>query len=237
MTELSKEAPMRTTIVAALLGLVVIGAAADPSITGVTPQAPPLSVKPQVLTVIGEGFRSGLALEVTTPGGAVQTISGPAISAVRATSFQVSLTLDAAGRYSLVVINDDGKKSSAYPVEVKQAARAPAIDRVTPQELSKSHDPQIVTLTGRDFSPGLKVSLTDPTGTVSVVTALEKIEAQTVVVGLVFEQTGIYSVMVTNPSGESSNSVSVTINGSKRARYLLFRGSSLGFTYLNSTGP
>jgi hypothetical protein len=32
----------------------------------------------------------------------------------------------------------------------------------------------------------------------------------------VFEQTGIYSVMVTNPSGESSNSVSVTVNGSAR---------------------
>jgi len=228
---------MRTTIAAAFLSMVVLGSAADLSISAVSPAAPPLSAKPQVMTVTGEGFKPGLAVQLTTPDGAVQTISGPAISAVRATSFQVSLTFDAPGRYSVVVINDDGQKSSAFPIEVKRATRAPAIDRVTPQELSRSHDPQIVTLTGRDFAPGLKVSLTDPTGTVTAVTALEKIEAQTVVVGLVFEQTGIYSVMVTNPSGESSNSVSVTINGAARPAYLLFRGSSLGFTYLNSTGP
>jgi hypothetical protein len=207
---------MRTTIAAALFAMVVLGAAADPAITAVTPSAPLPSPKPQTFTVTGEGFKTGLALQVTTPGGAVQTISGPAISAVRETSFQASLTLDVPGRYSFVVINDDGKKSSAFPVEVKSNVRAPAIDRVIPQELSKSHDPQVVTLTGRDFAPGLKVSLTDPTGTVTAVTALEKIEPQTVVVGLVFEQTGIYSVMVTNPSGESSNSVSVTVNGSAR---------------------
>ena len=207
---------MRTTIVASLLSLVILGAAADPSITAVTPSSSLPSDKPQTFTVIGEGFKTGLALEVTTPGGAVQTISGQNISAVRATSFQASLTLDAPGRYSFVVINDDGKKSSAFPVEVKRSARAPSIDKVIPQELSKSHDPQVVTLTGRDFAPGLKVSLTDPTGTVTAVTALEKIDAQTVVVGLVFEQTGIYSVMVTNSSGESSNSVSLTVNGSVR---------------------
>jgi hypothetical protein len=216
MTELSKEAPMRTTIAAALLGMVVLGAAVDLTITAVTPSSAVPSTRPQIFTVTGEGFKPGLALQLTTPGGAVQTISGPGISEVRATSFQVSLTLDAPGRYSFVVINSDGQKTSAFPVEVKSRARAPAIDRVTPQELSKSHDPQIVTLTGRDFLPGLKVSLTDPTGTVTAVTALEKLEAQTVVVGLVFEQTGIYSVMVTNSSGESSNSVSVTVNGSAR---------------------
>ena len=163
----------------------------------------------------GEGFAAGLAVQVTTPGGAVRTVSGADVSALRATSFQVLVTLDEIGKYSFVVINADGKKSSPYAIDVGKGGRSPAIDRVTPQELSKSHDPQVVTLTGREFVPGLRVSLTDPTGTVSVVTSLEKIDAQTVVVSLVFEQTGLYSVMVTNPSGDSSNSVSVTVNGAR----------------------
>jgi hypothetical protein len=78
-------------------------------------------------------------------------------------------------------------------------------------EFSKSPEPQIVTLTGRNFQPGLKLSVTDPTGTVTVADRIDKIDAQAVVVRLVFEQSGSYALMVTNPSGESSNTVSLSV--------------------------
>ncbi len=64
---------------------------------------------------------------------------------------------------------------------------------MTPQEFSKSPEPQVVTLAGRNFQPGLKLSVTDPTGTVTVADRIDKSDAQTVVVRLVFEQSGSYA--------------------------------------------
>ena len=87
----------------------------------------------------------------------------------------------------------------------------PTIDQITPAEFSKSPQPQVVTIAGRNFQAGLKLSVTDPTGTVTVAERIDKIDAQVVVVRLVFEQSGTYALMVTNPSGESSNTVSVTV--------------------------
>jgi hypothetical protein len=110
-----------------------------------------------------------------------------------------------------VVLNHDGKRSAPFTVEARRTANRPSIDQVTPQEFSKSPEPQVVTLAGRNFQAGLKLSVTDPTGTVTVADRIDKVDAQAVVVRLVFEQSGAYALMVTNPSGESSNTVSLTV--------------------------
>jgi hypothetical protein len=187
------------------------GAALDPKITGIVPGKP--TVSPQAITVVinGEEFQSGLSLQVTTPGGQVRTLSGMDIAAQRAVSFQVQFTFDAEGRYSFVVLNHDGKRSAPFVVEARRVANRPSIDQANPAEFTKSPEPQVVTLSGRNFQPGLKLSVTDPTGTVTVAERIDKVDAQTVVVRLVFEQSGSYAVMVTNPSGESSNTVSLSV--------------------------
>jgi hypothetical protein len=57
----------------------------------------------------------------------------------------------------------------------------------------------------------VKVSITDPTGTVIVAEQLDKVDAQTIVLKRVFDQSGSYAFMVTNPSGESSNTLAVMV--------------------------
>jgi hypothetical protein len=211
---------MKSMVIAAALSALMLGggttsalpgAAFEPKITGIVPDKPTVSPKAVTLVVNGEDFQSGLSLQVTTPGGDVRTLAGMDIAAQRAVSFQVQFTFDAEGRYAFVVLNHDGKRSPPFNVEAKRVANRPNIDQVTPAEFTKSPEPQVVTLTGRNFQPGLKLSITDPTGTVTVADRIDKIDAQAVVVRLVFEQSGSYAVMVTNTSGESSNTVSLSV--------------------------
>ena len=204
---------MRFAIGAAVLTLALAGVQPEPRITGVAPETPIVSPKAQTLSVSGEGFKTGLTLFVTTPGGEVKNFAGADIVAQRPTSFQVAVVIDAVGRYSLVVANEDGMRSTAYAIQARAASakQQPWIDEVTPAEFSRSREPQIVTLTGRNFAAGLKVSLTDPTGTVTT-PAVERVEATKAVLRIVFEQAGPYEILVTNPSGESSNAVSLSVN-------------------------
>jgi hypothetical protein len=212
---------MKSIVIAAALSALVLsggttsalhGAAAlDPKITGIVPEKPTVSPKAVTVVINGEEFQSGLSLQVTTPGGDVRTLAGMDITGQKAVSFQVQFTFDAEGRYSFVVLNHDGKRSAPFTLEARRVANRPNIDQVAPMEFSKSPEPQVVTLTGRNFQAGLKLSITDPTGTVTVADRIDKIDAQAVVVRLVFEQSGSYALMVTNPSGESSNTVSLSV--------------------------
>jgi len=211
---------MKSMVIAAALSALILsggtasalhGAALDPTITGIVPDKPTVSPKPVTVVVNGEEFQSGLSLQVTAPDGQIRTMAGTDITAQKAVSFQVQFTFDAEGKYAFVVLNHDGKRSAPFTVEARRGGSRPSIDQVAPMEFSKSPEPQVVTLTGRNFQPGLKLSVTDPTGTVTVADRIDKIDAQTVVVRLAFEQSGSYAVMVTNPSGESSNTVSLSV--------------------------
>lgn len=202
---------MRMTIGAAVLSLALFGTQPEPRITAVTPEAPVASQKPQTLTVAGEGFRTGLTLFVTTPGGAVKTFAGADLLSQRATSFQVSFALAETGRYTLVVVNEEGPRSTAFAIQARAPGKQPWIDEVMPAEFSRSREAQVVTLAGRNFASGLRVSLTDPAGEVTTADVV-RVESQSVVVRLVFEHAGPYELMLTNSSGESSNAVAISVN-------------------------
>ena len=201
---------MPTAFIAALLAL-ALATGSEPKITGVQPDKLTASAKPQQITVAGEDFRSGLVLVVTTPGGETKNFSGEDIVGRGPEVFRVSIAFDAVGAYELVVINSDGGKSPPFRIDVKVLRRAPVIDRIMPFEISRSQEPQSVTLRGSDFEPGLRLSVTDPTGMVSVKDVFDRLEPTIVVARLVFEVSGIYALVVTNPSGATSNSVSLTI--------------------------
>ena len=205
---------MRSTLVTVMLGFAAV-VGLEPRITNVAPQNLAVSNKAQVLTVTGEEFRSGLTLHLTTPGGEVRTHSGADITTPKATSFQVAVVLDAQGRYEIVVVNPDGATSAPYPFQVKAASarQQPAIDTVTPAELTRSREPQSITLSGRNFAAGLKISVTDPTGTVMAVDVIDKVAPTSVIFRFAFTQTGPYEVLVTNPGGESSNAATITVAG------------------------
>jgi hypothetical protein len=200
-----------TRILASVVFALALTGISEPKINGVQPEKLTMSAKPQQITVAGQDFREGLTLVVTTPGGQPKNFSGADIVGRGPTGFRVSIAFDAVGPYELVVLNADGGKSPPFRLDVKTAAVAPTIDRIQPAEISRSQEAQVLTLRGAGFEPGLRLSVTDPTGTVAVKDAFDRLEPTIAVVRLVFEVSGTYGLMVTNPSGGPSNSISLTI--------------------------
>jgi hypothetical protein len=200
-----------TRILASVVFALALPAVSEPKINGVQPEKVTVSAKPQQITVSGQDFREGLTLVVTTPGGQPKNFSGADIVGRGPAAFRVSIAFDAPGSYELVVLNSDGGKSSPFRIDVKAGAVAPTIDRIQPPEIARSQEAQLLTLRGAGFEPGLRLSVTDPTGSVTVKEAFDRLEPTIAVVRLVFEVSGTYSLMVTNPSGGQSNSISLTI--------------------------
>ena len=186
-------------------------AAAQPRITAVAPAKPVVSTKPQTVTITGEDFRAGLTLQVTTPGGQARQLLGADIVAQRTTSFQVAFAFEEPGTYAFVVVNTDGNKSEPFQIQAMKAETQPIIDQINPAEPMKGPQPQSITIAGRNFTPNMKLSITDPTGKVVVITSFDKADATTLVARVLYEHSGIYGLMVTNAAGQSSNSVTVTV--------------------------
>ena len=201
---------MTRTLASVVFAMALTGLS-EPKITGIQPEKLTVSAKPQQITVSGQDFRDGLTVVVTTPGGQPKNLSGADIVGRGPTAFRMSFLFDAVGPYEFVVLNSDGGKSPPFRIDVKSAAVAPVIDRIQPPEIARSQEAQLLTLRGAGFESGLRLSLTDPTGSVSVKDAFDRLEPTIVVVRLVFEVSGTYSLMVTNPSGGQSNSISLTI--------------------------
>jgi hypothetical protein len=201
---------MNRILASAIFALALTGFS-EPKINSVQPEKLTMSAKPQQVTVSGQDFREGLTLVVTTPGGQPKNYSGADIVGRGPSVFRVSIPFDAVGPYELVVMNTDGGKSSPFKIEVKGSAVAPTIDRIQPAEIARSQEAQLLTLRGTGFEPGLKLSVTDPTGSVTVKDAFDRLEPTIAVVRLVFEVSGTYALIVTNPTGGQSNSISITI--------------------------
>jgi len=191
----------------------------QPQITSISP-AGKASDKAQVLTINGRNFVDGLALEVTSPEGQAQVLSGQDVRDLRDSSFQVAIVLAHSGNYSFVVRNKDGGASNAFPLKVPPSASAPSIERIEPTSVPRGTNPQRVTVVGRNFMAGLSVTLTDPTGEVAVIRdGIGTVSATSFTIDLTLTVAGEYSLLVTNPSTENSNSVTLTVtNGGARPR-------------------
>jgi hypothetical protein len=201
---------MLLTMLSVLLGL-TLQQGPEPRITAVKPDNLTASAKAQMVAVTGENFGNTITVQVTTPGGAVRMVDSKAITQPQKTSFSLSFVFDEAGRYELVVLNQDGRKSTPATVSVKAAAQSPWIDRLEPEEVPRGQEVQVITLTGRNFATGLRVSVTDPTGNVTQATTIDRVTPLSVVLRFVFETSGRYEILVTNPSGEASNVTTVSV--------------------------
>lgn len=88
-----------------------------PVIERVQPESITKSPAPQTLTVQGQRFEPGLTPVVTDPLGA--PVADPVVRDVTATSFKLSIRLEAAGTYTLMVTSPNGVPSNTLPVIVK----------------------------------------------------------------------------------------------------------------------
>lgn len=104
-------------------GLTVKAPADGPSVREVKPTGLRISTSPQTLTVEGARFEAGLFVTVTDPAGGVHNLGGDAITNVMPGSFQMTMTLETAGRYELIVTNPNGKVSSSAGFDVGRAGR------------------------------------------------------------------------------------------------------------------
>ena len=98
--------------------LKVRAAMAKPRIDSVIPEQPTKSREPQVLKVSGERFEPGLSITLTDPTGEVVVVKGAAVGALTATSFEVSVVIELAGEYGLLVTNPNGEASNNFALAV-----------------------------------------------------------------------------------------------------------------------
>lgn len=201
---------MLLTMLSVLLGL-TLQQGPEPRITVVKPDTLTVGAKAQMVAVTGENFGNTITVQVTTPGGEVRTVDAKAITQPQKTSFSLSFVFDEVGRYELVVLNPDGRKSAPFALRARAATQSPWIDRIEPEEVARGQEVHVITLTGRNFATGLRVSVTDPTGNVTQATTIDRVTPLTVVLRYAFETSGRYEILVTNPSGETSNVTVVSV--------------------------
>lgn len=75
-----------------------------PSLSTVTPASLKVSNVAQTLTITGSSLQTVTQVIVLNPSGSLKTFTGASILKLTTTSFEISLILDEAGRYSLAVI-------------------------------------------------------------------------------------------------------------------------------------
>jgi subtilase family serine protease len=103
-----------------------------PKITSISPITPKASSQNQTVTVNGIGFQNGLRVVVISPTGDVSTLQGSGqIQAITSSSFQMIITLNGAGLWSIQVINADGRPSDAFGLTAKQPV-APLVTTSAP---------------------------------------------------------------------------------------------------------
>lgn len=199
------------------LGLPIAATSLRPEITGVTPDTPAPSRTSQVLTVNGREFAAGVALSITSPGGRMSDYRGNAITDLRDMTFRVSVILADAGAYRLIVTNPDGQTSMPFTLNVKAPADGPVLREVKPIGLRISTSPQVLTILGARFNPGLNVSVTDPAGNVQQFSgdAITRFLPESFELTLPLETAGRYELVVTNPNGKVSNSMGFDVGRTK----------------------
>jgi hypothetical protein len=211
-----------------LIALIVVGVAsacggsssptmptgAEPTVSGLTPGLIVMSQSPQVITVAGTNFLAGLTVTLTDPTGVTSTFDGTAIHSLQAGAFQISPTLSMSGQYTLLVRNTTGETSQPFTFVVQGSANGsttPHIDAVNPSAPVHSVAPQVLAINGSGFSQGVTVTVLDPMGQMANDVSVGAVSATSIQFSVTLGQTGIYTVSVTSPTGQTSNSIVLNV--------------------------
>ncbi len=99
--------------------LVVRATATAPVIFNVTPSSVPNGSGLQTLRFTGVSFDPNLTMTLTAPDGIVTVLTGAQLSAITATSVQLTMTFTRAGVHTFVVTNTSGESSNPVQVTVQ----------------------------------------------------------------------------------------------------------------------
>jgi subtilase family serine protease len=178
-----------------------------PAIGSMSPNPMTGSNTAQTLTINGTGFQPGLRLSI---GGT--SITANELSLLTSTELQISIVTSLTTHtYPVQVVNSSGAASNTVNLQVN-APPAPAITSLTPSPLTHSAVPQVLTVNGTNFQSGagLKVTVGSTSYSGSQVTFVSASQL-TVTVTIPSATTAPLAVQVTNPSGMTSNSQSLTV--------------------------
>jgi hypothetical protein len=186
---------------------------AEPMISGLSPGLIVMSQSPQVVTVAGSNFLAGLTVSLTDPTGVTSTFEATAIHSFQASAFQISPTFGIPGQYTLLVRNTTGETSQPFTFVVQSSANGPTphIDAVSPSTPSHSGAPQVLAIDGSGFAQGLTVTVLDPMGQMVNDVSVGAVSATSIQISATLGQTGIYTVFVTDPTGQTSNSIALNV--------------------------
>lgn len=187
----------------------------SPQVTNVAPAQILREDAPQVVTISGRNFVSGLTVELSDPAGGSRTVEQSDIQALQTTSFQMVATFSVTGAYVMRVKNPSGDVSDPFSVVVQSQAGGtpPHIDSVSPASVVHSANVQVISVAGSDFSSAINVTLVDPTGqSLAINNAIAGIVLPTSFqIGVTLTRIGTYTLSVSNPSGDVSNSVAIAV--------------------------
>ena len=179
-----------------------------PAIDTLNPKPMPGSRSAQKLTINGSGFVAGENLQVTVGTAKCQ---GAAVNFVSSSQLVVSVNVGASAQNLAVqVTNPSGQASNSVSLAVSAPAVAPAIVTLSPNPMTGSSSAQLLTINGSGFVAGLKVTVG---GTVYQGSQINFVSSTQLVASVnVGASAQSLAVQVTNPNGQASNSVNLTVN-------------------------
>ncbi len=101
-----------------------------------------------------------------------------------------------------------GKSTPTTP-----SATAPRIDSISPSAIQPDPSPQAITFVGINFQPNLSLFVTAPDNSLTTLAGsdIPAVQSQSFQTNVTFGQTGSYSFVVQNPSGERSSAFTVMV--------------------------
>jgi len=185
------------------------------SLASVTPASPIRGETAQLLRIAGLGFRPGLALTIMDPGGQSITIPTGDIQNLLPTSFDAPVFLRQAGRYSIVIRQQDGEMSGAFGLDVRNdPLTTPQIETVSPSQTLVDTVNQPVALIGVNFDESLIVHIVGPDNVLMVKDNVDfTLDGRELIqFTMIFDKIGTYTFSLWKGSVQVSNSSDVRVH-------------------------
>ena len=190
-------------------------ASGTPIVRSIYPAVPLPGPAPQTIHLTGLDFRSGLTVTVTPPAGGSFDVSPSGIVLQASTLLDLTLALTDPGPYRIVVSNANGFRSDPFDFSVvNEVDRKPVVESLLPASVARSTVPGTISMLGRNFLIGVTIRLTDPLGVIRTLDDASIVRRSDTALDIttIFDRQGVYTMVVVNPSGDTSTTVTLIVN-------------------------
>lgn len=198
-----------------------VTATPQPVVSGINPASLLVGTAEQAVTVSGSGFRTGLSVFVTRPGGGNVFVSDIRVANLTASQFDMQLVLDQVGRYTLWVTDPDGAQSPLFTFPVTRSQATVQITGITPASPGVSEGLQVLKVSGYGFQPGLAATLTNPSAGTTVWAGAGRIANVTnssFDLYATLSEPGGHQLRVANPDGGQSSTFNFPVGDTATPR-------------------